>query len=318
MKITFITTVLNEESSISKLLASLQNQTKLPNEVVIVDGGSDDKTVERAKSFSAVFKKMGIKLSVLTRPGNRSIGRNEAINYSHGEIIVCSDAGCILDSRWVEKITEPFIDPNVSVVAGYYEGKAETPFQKALVPYVLVMQDKIDPNNFLPASRSMAFRKKKWAAVGGFPVAYSHNEDYVFAKTLQKMKVPIVFQKNAVVYWLPRQNIREAFTMFRRFAYGDAEANILRPKVGLIFLRYLLVLLLMWFALVTGKNIWLISLLPLFILYCLWAVQKNYRYVRSLWAFYYLPQLQLTSDLAVISGTIAGVFNNLWDTWVMQ
>src|SRR6185437_12673858 len=132
--------------------------------------------------------------------------RNEAIRHATGDVIVCTDAGNILDKDWVEKITEPFevlsktephpspllkgegINKNIDVVAGYYEAIARTVFQKCVVPYAFVMPDKVDPNNFLPATRSVAFTKKIWEKVGGFDERLSHNEDYAFAKALQKVK----------------------------------------------------------------------------------------------------------------------------------
>ena len=51
MKVSFITTVFNEENSIQKLLDSLLKQSKKLHEVVIVDGGSSDKTIERIKNY---------------------------------------------------------------------------------------------------------------------------------------------------------------------------------------------------------------------------------------------------------------------------
>ena len=50
-KISFITTVYNEEDSIVEFLQSLKAQTCLPDEMIIVDGGSTDKTFDLAKAF---------------------------------------------------------------------------------------------------------------------------------------------------------------------------------------------------------------------------------------------------------------------------
>jgi len=50
-KASFITTVLNEENTIESLLGSLINQTKKPDEIIIVDGGSSDKTIRKIENF---------------------------------------------------------------------------------------------------------------------------------------------------------------------------------------------------------------------------------------------------------------------------
>ena len=46
MKVSLVVTVLNEEPSIAALLESILSQTKKADEIVIVDGGSTDKTID--------------------------------------------------------------------------------------------------------------------------------------------------------------------------------------------------------------------------------------------------------------------------------
>jgi glycosyltransferase involved in cell wall biosynthesis len=304
MKTSCIATVLNEEKTIGRFLDSILSQSVLPTEVVITDGGSRDKTVERCKVQVARFKEKGIDLVVKSKKGNRSVGRNEAIRLATHDIILITDAGCELDRNWVKEITKPFQDKTVDVVSGYYEGKAETVFETCLIPYVLVMPDRVDPKTFLPATRSMAIRKKLFLQMGGFVEKYSHNEDYVFANRLKDLGVPVVFQKTAIVYWYPRSTPQSAYHMFWRFAYGDAEAGILRRKVILLISRYVIAgSLILDFVLFKQAAVGLLLLLSL-TGYILWAIAKNYRYTPDFRAFFYLPFLQFLSDAAVISGTI--------------
>lgn len=307
MKVSFITTVYNEEDSVGLLLDSLLRQSKIPNEIIIVDGGSSDRTVAKIKNEKLKVKNFNGRFKILEKKGNRAVGRNYAIKHAINEIIVCSDAGCILDKNWVKNIIEPFNDPKVDVVAGYYRGNEKSVFQKCLVPYVLVMPDKIDKKKFLPATRSMAFKKSVWKKAGGFPERFSNNEDYIFAKKLKKIDALIVFEKKAIVYWSPENNIMDAFIMFYRFAKGDSESRIFRPKVVLIFVRYIVVVILILLFLVFKSYIILNGLYLILLTYVLWSIIKNYRYVRNFLAVVYLPLIQLISDIAVIAGTIRGL-----------
>ncbi len=300
MKISFVTTIFNEEKTIEKFLDSLFSQTQLPDEIIIVDGGSTDHTIAKLENHKEKFL-------LLIKKGNRSVGRNVAIKHAKGDIIVCSDAGNILDKKWLENITKPFKDKNNDVVAGFYKGKAENILQKCLIPYALVMPDKVDPNNFLPSARSMAFKKSIWKKIGGFPEKYSHNEDYVFANQLKKINASIFFAKDAIVYWFPRNTFNEAFNMFYRFALGDIEAKIFRSKVLLLFARYFLGLYLIFLSILYQSVIGEVIILSIFIIYLLWAIQKNYRYVLDIRALYLLPAIQLTSDAAVIFGSVVGL-----------
>ena len=305
MKSSIVVTFFNEAENIISFLESVERQSVLPDEVVLVDGGSTDATVEKINQFIKV-RKSKITYQIVVKTGNRSVGRNEAIRRAKNEIIACSDVGCTLDSNWLENITEPFKDKDVDVVAGYYDAKADTNFQKSLTPYVLIMPDEVNPDTFLPATRSMAFRKSIWKKIGGFDESLSNNEDYVFARMLKNSGATMVFAGDAIVHWMPRRNFRESYTMFWRFALGDAEAGILRPKVLFIFLRYFFGFYLIGLTLLYRSIIPLILLGLSIVAYIAWSIFKNYRYVKNASAISYLPSLQLMSDAAVLSGTLRG------------
>jgi len=274
--------------------------------VVIVDGGSSDKTIERIKNYESEMKKRRIKFKLVIKKGNRSVGRNEAIKIASNNIIACSDAGNILDKNWLQNISKNLSNPKVEVVAGYYKGLPRNIFEKCLIPYVLVMEDKINSEDFLPATRSVAFRKELWEKVGGFDNNLSNNEDYAFAIKLKKTNAKIVFAKSALVYWRPRKNIKEAFIMFYRFAFGDAESRILRPKVILVFLRYFVGIAFLFLYLITENKTIYFSIIVLLVFYVVWSIRKNYKYVNDARAFFYLPLIQFTSDIAVLFGTSIG------------
>ncbi|MEK7571941.1 MAG: glycosyltransferase [Patescibacteria group bacterium] len=305
MKVSFITTVFNEEHTIDNFLNSLLAQTKLPDEIIIVDGGSTDDTFSIISNFQ--FPISSKKVKIIQKKGNRSVGRNLAIQKATGSIIACSDAGNILDKNWLKKITQPFGDKKIDVVAGYYAAKPKNVFQKCLLPYVFVMPDQVNPEHFLPATRSVAFTKAIWKKIGGFDERLSHNEDYAFAKRLEAAHAKMVFVKDAIVYWIPRDNFKQAFIMFFRFALGDVEAGIWRAKVLLLLARYFIGLYLIFLCLLYRSVLGAVVVGMLFVGYIVWSITKNYRYVKLPLANFYLPLLQFTSDVAVILGTIFGI-----------
>lgn len=305
--ISIIITTFNEAKTIKSLLNSFLELRGRTEEVVIVDGGSSDKTVQIIEEDKKEFKKNGIDLRVYIKKGNRSVGRNEAIRLAKGEVIAITDAGCELDKDWLINITKPFKDKTVNVVSGYYSAKTETIFEKCIVPYVLVMPDKIKKEEFLPATRSMAIRKKTWEEVGGFPEEYSDNEDFVFANLLKEKGEKIVFAPNAIVYWYPRNNIKDFYKMIFRFARGDAKAGLRKFKYMSYFFRYFVFILLGilgGLGILGRLGIW--AGLGMFIFYLFWAIVKNYKYVNNWRAIVYLPVLQIVSDFAVIAGAING------------
>src|SRR4030042_3810424 len=100
MNISVCLTVLNEENNISRLLKSLIYQNVNPDEIIIVDGGSKDKTIQIIRHFQKKDKK----IKLIVKNCTRSEGRNIACDIAKNEIIAMTDAGCIPKSNWLEEI----------------------------------------------------------------------------------------------------------------------------------------------------------------------------------------------------------------------
>lgn len=303
MKISFITTVYNEEKSIQAFLASVASQTRKPDEIVIVDGGSTDSTVKLIKR-----SKLSIRLYIAK--GNPSFGRNEAIRHARYEIIAATDAGCRLDRTWLKNITEPFKDKNIDVVSGFYKAKTNSIFEKCLSTYTCVMEDRVNPDKFLPSSRSIAFKKNVWKKSGGYPNALHACEDLIFDLRLKKIGARFTFAKDAIVYWFQKKNLVEAASQFYEYAKGDGQALHVRfPQTPLLYIRYLLLALMLLGYFNSHDSSIFAGLLILSAFYLAWSITKNYKYVKNSKALILLPMLQITSDIATIIGNFVGLFS---------
>lgn len=164
MKISICLTIYNEELSIGTLLKSLLGQTKKANEIVIIDGGSKDKTVEIIRHFQKKDKT----IKLLVQKCSRAEGRNIGVEIAQNEIIAITDGDCVAQKDWLVKITEPFVNKEVDISAGFYKMVAKNPMQKALSVFLGVTPSKFSIR-FLPSTRSMAFCKEAWERIGGFP-----------------------------------------------------------------------------------------------------------------------------------------------------
>lgn len=236
VSVSVICTVLNEGDNIDRLLESLVRQSCPPDEVIFVDGGSHDQTVARLQAYTD-----RLPLRVMVQPGcSISAGRNRAIQAATGEVIAATDAGVVLAEDWLRALTQPFCaDPGVQAVAGFFEADPHTVFEAAMGATVLPLLDEINPATFLPSSRSVAFRKSAWEAVGGYPEWLDYCEDLLFDFALRDRYGAFVFAPDAVAHFRPRGSLRAFFRQYYLYARGDGKADLWRRRHAIRYLTYL-------------------------------------------------------------------------------
>lgn len=297
-------TVLNEAQSVEALIQALALQTLPPTEVIIVDGGSTDGTYQKLRKLAK--NKYQFQLKVSRQSGNRSVGRNAAARLAGGGWLAITDAGCIPDKNWLAELVKP-ARGKISIVAGYFYPLAKNDFELAASCYALTMPRLIRHGFLLPTTRSMLIKRQVFDQLGGFDEQLRDNEDYQLARRMLRanMRINMAFAPKATVGWLPTPNWSEFVTTIYRFARGDAYALLWRPKIGLIFGRYLLALSLLVYAFVVSQPLIILVLFLALFFYLLWAIAKNRQYATSGW--YYLPLMQVISDFAVIIGTLTGL-----------
>ncbi|MBC7223500.1 MAG: glycosyltransferase [Anaerolineae bacterium] len=311
MRVSVIATVKNEGESIRHLLDSLAAQTRPPDEVVIVDGGSQDDTVNQMQEYAE-----RLPLRVLVEPGaNISRGRNVAIAAATGHIIASTDAGVRLAPDWLERLVEPFADPAVQVVSGFFVPDPQTVFEVAMGATVLPEARDIRPDAFLPSSRSVAFRKAAWAAAGGYPEWLDFCEDLIFDFRLRALYGPFPFVPQAVVYFRPRGSLRAFWRQYWQYARGDGKANLWLRRHLIRYTTYL----------VAGPTLLLLGLLhhPAWWLLLaagacayLWTPYRRLRPMlrgrpgrEKVQAVAWVPVIRVVGDLAKMCGYPVGV---LW------
>jgi len=221
--VVLIVTVRNEAGTIGPLLDSILAGSRVPDEIVIADGGSTDGTWDLLRARAASDPRIG----AVQAPGNRSMGRNAAVRASRSPIVACTDAGVEVEREWLERITRPFTDePEIGVVAGFYLPVGNTPFERAAGVVSAPSLREVDPARFLPSTRSVAFRRTAWERVRGFDESLAHNEDTPFALALKRSGARFFFEATALVRWHPRGNLSSFFRQHRRFGFGDGESRV--------------------------------------------------------------------------------------------
>lgn len=306
--ISLIFTVLNEGEAVRPLLDSLMYQTLLPDEVVVCDGGSTDDTVAVLRSYE---RSLPIRV-IVSEGANISEGRNIAIEASKGDIIAATDAGVVLDPRWVEQITRDLRSGKAEVVAGWFEPDAYSDFEVVMGATVLPDLEDIDPSTFLPSSRSIAFKKTAWETVDGYPEWLDYCEDLIFDMEL-KERYNFGFAPKAIAYFRPRGTMRAYAKQYYLYSRGDGKADLWRKRHAIRYTTYLLGLPLLLLGMGKGRKTAYLGLFVGGFAYCwrawerLWKVTEGWSEFGRIRAFLLVPVIKLVGDLAKMAGYPVGV-----------
>jgi len=313
MKVSLVATVKDEVASIGQLLESIAAQTHPPDEVVVVDGGSSDGTIEAIEAWM-LESSLPIRLEV--RPGaNISQGRNAAIGLAQGEIIACTDAGVCLSAGWLAALLVPLAQGRAEVASGFFQADPQGAFESALGATTLPALEDIKPHKFLPSSRSVAFKKQSWQEVGGYPEWLDYGEDLVFDFKLKRRGNRFEFVPQAIAHFRPRGSLPAFFRQYYRYAIGDGKADLWRSRHAVRYVSYLACLLLSLALGLWKGPLWL-ALLALGAAVCLWTPYKRLgpRLGKLAWperlaAIFWVPLIRVTGDMAKMVGYPVGV---LW------
>lgn len=193
MTISVVIPAYNEEKYLPRTLESLKKLLRQPDEVVVINASSTDKTGDVAKRYGA---------RVVTTP-LKTIGysRQMGLKAAKSDVVAFTDSDAILPPDWLTYIEKTLKQPGV---VGFFGGFRipDGPWWYRL--YINIVQPILNIVYFrifglaMATGQNMAFYKKKALDVGGFPEEFKMAEDLEIAKRLQQIG-KIVFKQDFYV-----------------------------------------------------------------------------------------------------------------------
>jgi cellulose synthase/poly-beta-1,6-N-acetylglucosamine synthase-like glycosyltransferase len=230
LKVTLISTVLNAAEHLTEFLDAVRAQTRAPDEVVIVDGGSTDGSAQLLRQAEGI--------TLVDAAGtNIARGRNVALAHATHDVIAVADADCAYGPAWLGELLRP-IEAGADVSMGWYRPIVASLMDACVTGHLPLEAAELDPATFLPSARSVAFRRDAIDAVGGYPEWLAIGEDMWVDLRWRERGFDLRLAPGAVAGWRPRPRLRDTWLQYFRYARGDAQAGMHTDRHALRSVAY--------------------------------------------------------------------------------
>lgn len=204
----------NEAKHLGRLLQGIAQQTVQDVEVILVDSGSTDATVDIARSFGARV--------VAISPQEFTFGRalNRGIRVARGEFIVIASAHVYpVYPDWLERLLEPFQDPQVALTYGKQRGHAVTKFSEHQI-FAVWFPDGQGPryqDHPFCNNANAAIRRRLWEQ-HPYDETLPGLEDLAWAKWALEQGYAVVYVPEAEIVHIHEETWRQVYNRYRREA----------------------------------------------------------------------------------------------------
>ncbi len=215
----------NEEKHLGNLLAAIKKQAYQNYEVVIVDSGSSDKTLEIGQEFGArIFK-------IESRDFTFGYALNVGCEAAQGKYLVFASAHVLpVDIKWLSNLLAPFKNEKVAMVYGRQVGHDTSKFSEKRDFKRLFGKHPMNPgapihfaNNANSAVRKDLWEKRK------FDERLFGLEDIEWAKYHREHGYEVVYEPKADIYHIHNEKWHQVFNRYRREAIAAYRIGLPHP-----------------------------------------------------------------------------------------
>ncbi len=215
----------NRARSLLRLLKSLDLQVIPPDEVIIVNDGSQDKTDDLLTIWQKKYHKF--KAISFNNPYSKGPGaaRNIGIQLSSGDVIAFTDDDCVVDSLWIKAIKKSKIWDNKQKITGI--GGKVLPLKNGLISEYYTLHRILEPpkyNQYLVTANA-CYLREQLLEVNGFDESHKYpgGEDNGLSFKLSNLGNLFGYENNMIVYHDYRNSLLSFIKTFYRYGKGCAE-----------------------------------------------------------------------------------------------
>lgn len=190
----------NSEKTVGKTIEALikQNYPKRNYEIIVVDDGSTDKTVDIVKKFK------NVKLIKQKHKGPAA-ARNLGVKHAKGNIVLFTDADCVPSKNWIKNMVKPFKNKKIVGVSGSYRTLNKDELIARFAGYEIANRHEVmkkEKNIDFIGTFSAGYRKNIFLKFGGFDESFpiASGEDPELSFRMSKTGLKMIFQPKAFVH----------------------------------------------------------------------------------------------------------------------
>ena len=231
MHVSIVIRTKNEAEHLSEVLEAIERQTHPCREVIVVDSGSIDGTVQIAERFGAHI--------IAIEPQSFTFGYalNVGVAASKGEVVAFLSGHSVpCDEGWLGSLTEEFVDCRV---AGSYGRQVPQPdchaWERMDMERSFGDRPRVQVDDPYFSNANASISRDVWKSIP-FREDLSGSEDYAWAAAAQSAGYRIIYEPRAAVRHSHREGLRQ---LYRRSA--RERAGLLAAGLGCHFGSYPLI-----------------------------------------------------------------------------
>ncbi len=215
-RVSVIVPTLNAENEIGALIQLLNTQSLQPDEIIVIDSESTDKTVEVCRQDD-----VGL-IQIARSEFDHGKTRDYALRKSSGDIVVFLTQDAVpANEYFLEKLVAPLRDKSIAISTGRQIPKNNATEMEKLVrafnyPASSYIRSKADLprlgiKTFFSSDVCAAYNRDIYLALGGFDYPLKTNEDMFFAAKVINAGYRIAYAADAQVLHSHNFTLREQY-----------------------------------------------------------------------------------------------------------
>jgi cellulose synthase/poly-beta-1,6-N-acetylglucosamine synthase-like glycosyltransferase len=221
----------NKRDVIGECIRAVLNQNYRNYELIVVDDGSTDGSIEAIKKFNSSQMKV-----IQIEHQGVSAAKNTGIKHSKGDIVLFLDGDCVLDGEGLKELSKSFSNPKIGCVGGRL---LAINGQSLIAKTIELIQNGVERK--WPFGANVAYRREVLEKTGGFDERMEAGEDVDLFLRAVKLGFGYVFNPKLTAKTLNPSALTGFFRQRLRWGSGfvnlyEKHRDVLTFKVKRCFL----------------------------------------------------------------------------------